>query len=48
MNKEKEITYISQNIDLVKNINEIINYIKHNDINYSQNSNGLFHYKEYF
>ena len=38
----QEITYISENIDLVENTNEIINYIRYNDINYSQNSNGLF------
>jgi hypothetical protein len=42
MNKEKEIIYISENIDLVENTIEIINYIKHHKINFSQNSNGLF------
>tara|TARA_E500000178_G_C16712989_1_gene613559 strand:- start:198 stop:515 length:318 start_codon:yes stop_codon:yes gene_type:complete len=42
MDREKRIIYISENIDLVENTNEIINYIKHHEINYSQNSNGLF------
>lgn len=42
MNKEKEIIYISENIDLVENTTEIINYIKHHRIKFSQNSNGLF------
>lgn len=42
MDKEKEIIYISENIDLVENTTEIINYIKHHKINFSQNSNGLF------
>ena len=40
--KNYMINYIQNNIKLIKNTNSLINFIKINDINYSENTNGLF------
>ena len=37
-----KIDFISKNIDLINETDEIISFIYVNNINYSQNSNGLF------
>tara|TARA_Y100000591_G_C21483465_1_gene521597 strand:+ start:141 stop:536 length:396 start_codon:yes stop_codon:yes gene_type:complete len=36
------VNYIQNNIKLIKNTSSLINFIKNNDINYSENINGLF------
>lgn len=41
-NKSNMINYIQNNIKFIENTNCLINFIKTNDINYSENINGLF------
>ena len=39
---DEKIDFISKNIDLINETDDIISFIYINNINYSQNSNGLF------
>lgn len=42
MNIDEKKIYIYKNIDNIKYHNEIISYIKDNDIKYTENNNGFF------
>ena len=42
MDIDKKKVYIYRNINNIKYHNEIINYIKNNDIKYTENTNGFF------
>jgi hypothetical protein len=42
MNNDCKKKFIYKNIDKIKYHNEVVDYIKNNNINYTENSNGFF------